>query len=383
MMTPSRYLLCALSILVALHYILSFTHQDYGRATSLATLAGSSLLTCDAEPDVFNPPVVQEYSPVNTTTPRRKANAALVMLARNSDVDEVIRSMKRLEDKFNRKFDYPWVFLNDQPFNAEFKKRTRAATNSKVSYATIPHDDWHQPVSIDEERAAIGRQKLIDDDIIYAESVPYRNMCRFNSGFFYKQEILKDFKYYWRVEPGVKYFCDIDYDPFLLMQDEGKVYGFTISMYEYESTIASLWDTTTRFMRQFPEYLVEDNALNFISDNGGETYNLCHFWSNFEIGDLDFWRGEAYNKYFEYLDETGNFYYERWGDAPVHTLGAALFARKDQIHFFEDIGYRHEPFQHCPQGNAHAKGRCECDPSDNFDYEGYSCTKKWHKSLFW
>lgn len=44
------------------------------------------------------------------------------MLARNSDVDEVIRSMKRLEDKFNRKFDYPWVFLNDQPFNAEFKK---------------------------------------------------------------------------------------------------------------------------------------------------------------------------------------------------------------------------------------------------------------------
>ncbi len=33
-------------------------------------------------------------------------------------------------------------------------------------------------------------------------------------------------------------------------------------------------------------------------------------WSNFEIGDLDFWRGEAYSKYFEYLESKGGFYYE-------------------------------------------------------------------------
>jgi len=33
-------------------------------------------------------------------------------------------------------------------------------------------------------------------------------------------------------------------------------------------------------------------------------------WSNFEIGDLDFWRGEAYSKFFDFLDERGGFYYE-------------------------------------------------------------------------
>lgn len=54
-------------------------------------------------------------------------------------------------------------------------------------------------------------------------------------------------------------------------------------------------------------------------------------WSNFEIGDLDLWRGEGYSKFFEYLDSKGGFYYERWGDAPVHSIGAALFAKKDQI----------------------------------------------------
>lgn len=33
-------------------------------------------------------------------------------------------------------------------------------------------------------------------------------------------------------------------------------------------------------------------------------------WSNFEIGDLDFWRGETYMKFFEFLDSKGGFYYE-------------------------------------------------------------------------
>jgi hypothetical protein len=33
-------------------------------------------------------------------------------------------------------------------------------------------------------------------------------------------------------------------------------------------------------------------------------------WSNFEIADMDFWRGEAYTAFFEYLDSHGGFYYE-------------------------------------------------------------------------
>ena len=33
-------------------------------------------------------------------------------------------------------------------------------------------------------------------------------------------------------------------------------------------------------------------------------------WSNFEIGDLDFWRSETYMKFFEFLDNKGGFHYE-------------------------------------------------------------------------
>ena len=33
-------------------------------------------------------------------------------------------------------------------------------------------------------------------------------------------------------------------------------------------------------------------------------------WSNFEIADMDFWRGPAYTAFFEFLDSKGGFYYE-------------------------------------------------------------------------
>lgn len=93
-------------------------------------------------------------------------------------------------------------------------------------------------------------------------------------------------------------------------------------------------------------------------------------WSNFEIADMDFWRSEAYMKYFEYLDSKGGFYYERWGDAPVHSIAASLLLHKEKIHFFDQIGYRHHPFEHCPQGWTHRQGQCKCLQSDNFDYNG-------------
>ncbi|CAG8708680.1 6314_t:CDS:2, partial [Dentiscutata heterogama] len=99
----------------------------------------------------------------------------------------------------------------------------------------------------------------------------------------------------------------------------------------------------------------------------------CHFWSNFEIADLNLWRSEAYLKYFDFLDKKGGFFYERWGDAPVHSIAAVLFLKKHQVHFFKEIGYKHEPFTHCPS-EEELQLKCHCDPSNNFDFEGYSCT---------
>ena len=64
---------------------------------------------------------------------------------------------------------------------------------------------------------------------------------------------------------------------------------------------------------------------------------------------------------------------QRWGDAPVHSIAAAIFASRDQIHFFDEIGYEHAPYTHCPKERDHWKqGRCSCNPRNNFGAYSFS-----------
>lgn len=51
----------------------------------------------------------------------------------------------------------------------------------------------------------------------------------------------------------------------------------------------------------------------------------------------------------------------------MHSIAAALFARKDQIHFFEEIGYQHDDWSHCPlTKEVWDDGRCACDQRNSF-----------------
>lgn len=116
--------------------------------------------------------------------------------------------------------------------------------------------------------------------------------------------------------------------PFLFMEANNKTYSFTIAIFEYQRTIESLWPTVQSFVRENPDSLAPNNALNFLVDENdiNGPYNLCHFWSNFEIADMRFWRSKVYQDFFNYLDATGNFFYERWGGTQVLSLQDGLYA---------------------------------------------------------
>ncbi|KAK5988100.1 Alpha-1,2 mannosyltransferase KTR1 [Cladobotryum mycophilum] len=306
-----------------------------------------------------------------------RMNATFVTLARNSDVWDIAGSIQQVEDRFNRRFNYDWVFLNDQPFDETFKKVTTSLVSGKTHYGLIPKEHWSFPEWIDQDKAKKVREDMAARKIIYGDSISYRHMCRFESGFFFRQPLMMNYEYYWRVEPSVKLFCDIHYDPFRLMAEQGKKYSFVLSLYEYPATIETLWDSTKKFMKNHPEHIAADNAMKFLSDDGGDTYNNCHFWSNFEIGSLEWLRSKAYTDFFESLDHDGGFFYERWGDAPVHSIAAGLMLKKSEIQFFDDIAYWHVPFTHCPTSEKRRLDlRCHCDPKENFDWKGYSCTSK-------
>lgn len=132
------------------------------------------------------------------------------------------------------------------------------------------------------------------------------------------------------------------------------------------------------FKKEHPEVVShwpakKDSLIKFITDDKEESYNGCHFWTNFEIASLDLWRSNDYLKLFNYLDQSGGFFYERWGDAPVHSIAASMMLRKDEIHFFNDIGYRHTSYTHCP-AEPQYRDKCSCKAEDSLDFkEPVSC----------
>jgi len=300
--------------------------------------------------------------PPKSVTHEDRANAAFVVLARNKELDGVVESLKSVERHFNRWFHYPYVFLNDGEFNSTFKETVLNYTSSTVEFGRIGPEHWGYPDWVDDSVAKEGIAQQGDQAIMYGGMESYHHMCRFYSGFFYKHELLQKYDWYWRVEPEIKYFCDITYDPFLWMARANKTYGFTIAVKELKETVPNIFRYASAYKRTHNltsqglwEMFVEPKAgLNQDgspkagkpaelpkadpkydkkkplpeevkrSEPGGdklppihpesmegEIYNMCHFWSNFEIARLDFFRSKEYEDFFQMMDRSGGFWMER------------------------------------------------------------------------
>ncbi len=176
------------------------------------------------------------------------------------------------------------------------------------------------------------------------------------------------------------------------MIESNKTYGFTIAVKELRETVPNIFRYASAYKRLkglkskglwemfvepqpdkgpelsegHPDYKppgtdIDPEAME------GEKYNMCHFWSNFEIARLDFFRSKEYEDFFQMMDRSGGFWMERvcsasiphiiatgtnnstqWGDAPIHSLAAGALLAPSDIHYFRDFGYRHTTIQHCP-----------------------------------
>ncbi|GAP83525.1 putative glycolipid 2-alpha-mannosyltransferase [Rosellinia necatrix] len=294
-----------------------------------------------------------------------RENAVFVMLARNKERQKAKKTIRSIEAHFNQWFNYPIVFLNDEPWDTRFVTELNETAGGKGIFEVIPKEQWTFPDWIDPDAAKQSIKEQGEAGIPHAGQEGYHHMCRFYSGKFYQLDALKKYKWYWRLEPDVDFTCAITYDPFVQMAKHEKVYGYTIALWEVGRSCPGLFRATTEWKKMrgvsttsLWRAMVEASWMPFPfrrllswiphRDEHGDAWSLCHYWSNFEIADMDFFRSRAYQDYFEYLDDKGGFYNERWGDAVVHSLAIAMLANPQQVHHFEDIGYRHDKFYQCP-----------------------------------
>jgi len=75
-----------------------------------------------------------------------------------------------------------------------------------VEFIQIPKEHWSVPESINKTIMEDGMRKLKDMGVIYGDSSSYRHMCRFNSGFFFREKALEKYEWYWRVGMSLRHF---------------------------------------------------------------------------------------------------------------------------------------------------------------------------------
>lgn len=76
--------------------------------------------------NIYGQPIhrdAQQSVLLTSSISNEKARAAILVVARNEDCNNVLLSMQRMERRFNRKFQCPYVFLNNAPFSETFRKR--------------------------------------------------------------------------------------------------------------------------------------------------------------------------------------------------------------------------------------------------------------------
>lgn len=103
----------------------------------------------------------------------------------------------------------------------QFKAYTTGMASGHVEYHVISKNHWSIPETVNRTTMQQGMRDMTNAGIIYGGSESYRHMCRFNSGFFYEEEPMKKYEWYWRVEPSIEFWCDLTYGMRVLSRTVG------------------------------------------------------------------------------------------------------------------------------------------------------------------
>ncbi len=111
-----------------------------------------------------------------------RASAAFVMLARNSERRKARATVASVERQFNRWRGYPFVFLNDEPWDDAFVRELNETAGGRAVFEVVPPDVWSFPAWVDPDAARASIKAQGETGLQHAGEEGYHHMCRFYSG---------------------------------------------------------------------------------------------------------------------------------------------------------------------------------------------------------
>ncbi|KAJ2498658.1 hypothetical protein GGH96_004159 [Coemansia sp. RSA 1972] len=274
---------------------------------------------------------------------------------------KVRRTMFDIEQRFNSRFHYPYVFLSEHEFSDEFQLKVQNIASSNVTFARITHN-WTAPSNSTHIKSN-------------SKALGFRNMVRYWAHPFATHPALRTYTRVWRLEPGSHFPCDFTTDPFHRMHKHKLQYAFAISL---ASPAPTMWSHALDFLRHSQHLLSASNSMAWLSQSTNSS-TVCQFLSNSELVDLRFIRSPAYTALFERMDQKLLLSHNQWSkddDVTVRSLAVALLLDASQVAWLDDSAYTHDLLSNCPS-DPELQKRCHCDPSESSHLLPMSCSARW------
>lgn len=264
-------------------------------------------------------------------------------------IDDFVRTLPLLWERFNGRFDYPVVIFHDGLAIAS-RQRILEASLNRVWFAYV--DGYTAVPAFLKDRLELE---------LGGYSIGYRGMCRFRSGPMFTQPVMSKFDYAWTLDTDGYFPAEIITDPFERMWHEGFIFAYSHISRDQASAVQHFWEHTrlylesqgidpkgTQIMRRITDALV-------LRDTYWHEWNRVLFMNDIEITQLAWFRGQQYQDFFRFLDSVGGFWLYRWGDHAVRTIALALWA-EPRLLMKMGVPYGHQGTCRC--GEEHPDKVC-------------------------
>ena len=283
----------------------------------------------------------------STSRSKSGLRCAIIALIRGSDTMDGYESLrarnKALHEHFNARYGYDNILFHEGDIKPEHMREIMAETPHTKFINIMPYGAFKVPSWV-----RLPLRKQPDD-----KPIGYKHMCR----FFMLQvwDAVRDYDYVMRFDDDVVLETEMVEDPFEFMYERDIVYTYSVEVPEWHGL-------TNRTFFDWARAYVKEKGIATQHEHLSNTMFFTHFF----IADVTFWRQLPVQSMLHAIDDTGNVYKYRWGDAPIQTVLLKTFLQPDSLYKMHGLEYCHYSTGHCLRDGA-IKG---LDPEAKADLDG-------------
>jgi len=306
------------------------------------------------------------------------SNSAILILTQNTIERKIYlkTTLYFLFKNFNAKYKYPVIILHEGDYdnNAinEINTSIRKDCRYLIEFKKIDKSDFEIPKYIDEDKM---NRCIKSVPVPYWRNKNYRLMCNFWINNFIKY--CDNYDYIMRIDDDSIIEESINYDIFKIIDE--KNFNYMSNIIHVDCSICN-YEMKPFFEKILPEKIDKINelfmehtldisnphfdrfkklylALNCkeYKDNSVNMAMPIMYYNNFSVIRTSIWKSPEIKQIINKINENGNIFYCRWGDAPLQTIIMTLYDKDklSKLEFKYSKRLQRESFKD-DEGNYHS-----------------------------